>query len=91
MKRAFLLGNTASDIEMKQTPSGKDYGLFAVYVKGAGDEDERYTVEVWGNYAKALCDKIHKGDKVYVEGELHTFKVEDRRYVNIVAQKVLKL
>lgn len=60
-------GRLGSDVELKQTQSGKTVARFRLAV-GGFHKDETYWLdfEAWGKTAEALANYRHKGDSVGV-------------------------
>lgn len=66
-------GNLGSDIQKRQTPSGKDIGSFSMAVKSGYGEHEKtnwITVKVFSGLLGAIGDFLKKGTKVTVVGEI---------------------
>ena len=69
-----LEGRVARDPEFKYTATGTALLAFSLAVRDdkRGDEEATEWVRVacWGEQAKAIAERIRKGDLVYVEGRL---------------------
>ena len=85
MNLVFLIGNLASDPELRYTPKGTavaDFRLAVDRFRGREESGEVksdfFTVVVWGKLAE-LCSKyLSKGRTAAVEGRLQTRSYTDR-------------
>ena len=104
LNKAMIIGNLGRDPEMRYTPNGQAVTQFTVAVnrnyKGANgewkEETEWFRVVVWGPLAERTAERIHKGNKVYVEGRLQTRNWEgqdgQKHYTTeLIAQTVTSL
>lgn len=102
LNRATILGNLGADPELRLTSGGDAILRLRVatassYLDRAGTRVERtewHSVSVWGKRGEALARLLHKGSRVYVEGELRTSSYDDKdgikRYrTEIVAREVI--
>ncbi|WP_394825017.1 single-stranded DNA-binding protein [Pendulispora albinea] len=89
--RVHLLGNLAGDPELKTIPSGTSVLKLRIacsesYLDASSHRQERtewVNVSVWGKRGEALAKILSKGDRVFVEGSLHTSSYEkegEKRY-----------
>lgn len=80
LNRVTLLGNVGKDPDVRYLDSGVAVAQFslATTVKGYTTQDgktyadrtEWHNIVAWRGLAQAIEKYIHKGDKLYVEGEL---------------------
>ena len=104
LNRIMLIGNVGTDPEMRYTPSGVPVASFSLatsrfYNAPDGEkkqETEWFTVTTWRKQAESCNQFLNKGQKVYVEGRLHsrTWEGQDgqKRFRNeVIADRVLFL
>jgi single-strand DNA-binding protein len=104
LNKVMIIGNLGRDPEMRHTTSGKPVTNFTVAVSRqwqsargeTHDETEWFNVVAWGGLAEVCEQHLRKGDRVYVEGRLHTRswqdeQGEDQRGTEIVAQELVML
>ncbi len=104
LNKIMLIGNVGKDPEMRFTPNGVPVVSFSLATSrtfGAADgerrqETEWFTVIAWRKQAESCNQFLTKGQKVYVEGRLHsrTWEGQDgqKHFVNeVVADRVLFL
>lgn len=85
LNRATLIGNLGADPELKTTPNGKSVLKLRVatttrYKNPEGAWQERtewHSCDVWGARATALHAMLHKGSRLYIEGEIQTRSWDD--------------
>ena len=83
--KVILIGNLTRDPEQRTLPSGStiaDLGiaLNRTYRNANGDEQEETTVldvDAFGRSAEVICEHLHKGDPIMVEGRLRYRSWED--------------
>ena len=84
MNHIILVGNLASDVELRQTGQGTAVGTFRVAVnrRAANANGEREAdfipVVVWRGLAESCARYLSKGRKVAVHGCLQTRSYEDK-------------
>lgn len=86
LNKVMLIGNLTRDPELKVTPSGASVCTFGLatnsrYKKPDGNYEELtnfHNIVAWSKLAEICAQKLRKGMKVYVEGELRTRKWEDQ-------------
>lgn len=94
MNLVAIIGNVASDPELRHTPSGKAVCTFRVAVsRPGGDEADFFGVVAWERQAEVCSEYLTKGRRVGVEGRLHhsTWQTESgdkRSKVEVVANRV---
>lgn len=81
LNKVLLIGYLGRDPELRYTPEGVPVASFSLAVQETQEERaiEWFNIVAWRRMAE-LCDKmLHKGEYVYVEGQLHTrgWKDED--------------
>jgi len=80
LNKVMIIGNLGQDPEMRFTPAGNPVTSFSVAVNRVfkGPEGERkeetewFNVVTWNNLAENCNRFLTKGQKVYVEGRLHS-------------------
>lgn len=80
MNIVILVGNIASDLELKQTTTGKSVCTFNLAINRKGstnDEADFPTVIAWGKTAEFVCTYLAKGRKIAVRGAVRTRTYED--------------
>lgn len=80
-------GSAVAKLSLATTESWKDKD---------GDWQEKtewHNIDVWGRQAETAVERFHKGDTVYVEGQLRYFKAKDgkSKVASIRALKVRSL
>ena len=102
LNKVMILGNVGRDPEVRYTPNGSAQASFTVasnrnYRRPDGEwekETEWFNVVAWKLLAERLSTSLQKGDRVYVEGRLHTRSWDGqdgkRQYrTEVIADKVL--
>jgi single-strand DNA-binding protein len=102
LNKVMILGNLGQDPEIRYTANGNELTTFSVatnrnYRRPDGEwdkETEWFSVVAWGELAKRAAQTLQRGDRVYVEGRLHTRSWDgpdgQRRYkTEVVAERVL--
>ena len=85
LNKVMLIGNLTRDPELKVTPSGASVCTFGLatnsrYKKPDGSYEELtnfHNIVAWSKLAEICAQKLRKGMKVYVEGELRTRNWEE--------------
>ncbi len=87
INKVILIGNLGQDVELKYTADGKAVTTLSVATseswtdKNTGqkvDKTEWHRVNLFGKLAEIAGQYLHKGSKVYVEGQLRTRKWQDK-------------
>ena len=104
LNKVMIIGNLGQDPEMRYTPSGKPLTKFRVatnrsWTSADGEkqtETEWFNVVAWGKLAEICNQYLSKGQRVYVEGRLHTrhWTDEDGNYrsaTEIVTNEMIML
>jgi single-strand DNA-binding protein len=102
LNKVILMGNLGSDPELRSTQSGQSLleirmATTEVYFDREKVKQERtewHTVTVWGSArAEGLAKVLKKGDRILVEGRLHTESWEkdgEKRFrTGVVAESVI--
>ena len=79
-------GNLTREVELRATKSGAELALLRVAFNtrrsdgqgGWADKPNYIDVEVWGGQAKNCADRLTKGSRVFIDGELDYQEWEDR-------------
>lgn len=80
LNRSTLLGRLTQDLELKQTPGGKNVLSTSmvtneVFTDQAGERKETadfHNLVLWGKLAENMEKYAKKGSRIYVEGKLKT-------------------
>jgi single-strand DNA-binding protein len=80
LNKVLIIGNLGGDPEMRFTPSGNPVTTFRVatnrvYNTADGErkeETEWFTIVTWSRLAENCNQYLVKGQRIYVEGRLHT-------------------
>ena len=95
MNQVTLIGNIATEIDLRTTQSGKMVAKFNLAVsRGWGDKKKTSFIPcvVWDKAATALADHSGKGKKIAVKGELEIDSVEKdgqrRNYTSVICHEV---
>jgi single-strand DNA-binding protein len=104
LNKVMIIGNLGRDPEMRHTASGTPVTNFTVGVtrqwqSADGDrreETEWFNVVAWGGLAEVCELHLHQGDRVYIEGRLHTRTWqsndgEANKATEVVAQEMVML
>lgn len=88
VNKVILIGNLGADPEMRQTQDGRSVANLRIATseswrdKNTGEKREKtewHSIVVWSEgLAKIAGQYLHKGSKVYVEGQLQTRKWQDK-------------
>lgn len=94
MQSFIFTGNLTKDVELKQTPNGKEVCTLSVAVnRPHSEETDFFNVEVWGKQAENCNKFLKKGSKVGIIGyiKIRAYDGNDgvKRYVTeVVAEQV---
>lgn len=96
MNIVALIGNLASDPELRHTAQGRAVCTFRLAVsRSAKDEADFFTIVAWERQAEICAQYLQTGRRVGVEGRLHhsTWEAGDqkRHKVEIIANRVTLL
>jgi single-strand DNA-binding protein len=102
LNKVMIIGNVGKDPEIRYTANGSAVATVTVAANrnfrrpdGEWDkETEWFSVVAWNQLAERVAQNLQKGDRVYVEGRLHTRSWEGqdgkRNYrTEVVADRVL--
>lgn len=86
LNKVFLLGNAASDPEVRMTASGTAVANFRlatnrVFKDKNGQKQEQaefHNVVFWGRQAEIVRDYVQKGKLLFIEGRLQTRSWQDQ-------------
>ncbi len=91
LNRVMLIGNVGTDPEVRYVEQGVAVGSLRIatteraYTLQNGtqvpERTEWHNVVVWRKQAEFVEKYVHKGDKLYVEGQLRTRSYDDRNGV----------
>lgn len=91
LNRVMLIGNVGADPEVRYVEQGVAVGSLRIatteraYTLQNGtqvpERTEWHNVVVWRKQAEFVEKYVHKGDKLYVEGQLRTRSYDDRNGV----------
>ena len=79
LNKVMLMGRLTRDPELRYTPQGTavtDLGIAVNRVRGGRDGGERQEettfvdVTAWMRQAEVICEYLHKGDPIFIEGRL---------------------
>ena len=87
VNKVILVGNVGKDPEVKYTPSGVALAKFSLATNERykdkseewQDRTEWHNVLAWERLAEIIGEHVHKGTKLYIEGQLQTSSWEDRQ------------
>ena len=93
MNIVALVGNLATDPELRQTAGGRAVCTFRLAVsRPGGEEADFFTIVAWERQAEVCAQYLGVGRRVAVEGRMHhsTWTVEEQRRskVEVVAHRV---
>lgn len=87
VNKVILVGNVGKAPDVKYTPSGVPVAKLSLatnerFKDRSGEMQERtewHNLVAWQRLAEIVGEYVAKGDKLYVEGRLHTSSWEDRQ------------
>ena len=94
MNFVMLIGNLATDVELREFGEEKVLATFRLAVDRDGKDDEAdfFRVAVWNGQARTCAEYLVKGRQVAVAGRLRSSTWEDngekRSRVEVVARRV---
>jgi single-stranded DNA-binding protein len=95
LNEAFFMGHVGGSPETSVTTNGKEYRRFSVAVSRGRDKQgneygtDWFNVTVWGD--KPWIEEIKKGDLVLVVGRIEVNQKDEKTFVNVIANRVLRL
>ena len=90
MNKAFFIGNTTRDVELRTTPNGIAVCVFTVAVNGRKKEDpvQWFRVTAWRGLAETCARYLSKGKKVAVVGPVSVSTYENKAGKTIASLEV---
>jgi single-strand DNA-binding protein len=94
MNTVILIGNLATDVELREFGTEKRVATFRLAVDRAGKDSETdfFSISVWDRQAQLCADYLAKGRRVALEGRLRyrTWEEEGKKRsaVEVVAYRV---
>ena len=94
MNIVAVIGNAATDPELRHTTSGKAVCTFRIAINRPGGNDaDFFEIVAWERQAEVVNEYVSKGRRVSIEGRLHhsTWQTDDdkrRSKVEIVATRI---
>lgn len=93
MNLVAIIGNAASEPEMRYTPAGRPVATFRMAVNRPGsDTADFFTIVSWERQAEIVNKYVSKGRRVGIEGRLHhtTWETNGQRNskIEIIANRV---
>jgi len=94
MNVVMLVGNLATDVELREFGDEKRLATFRLAVDRGGKDDDAdfFRIAVWDRQAQTCAEYLAKGRKIAVEGRLRTSSWDDngekRSRVEVVARRV---
>ena len=93
MNMVALVGNLATDPELRQTGQGRAVCSFRLAVsRPGGEQADFFTIVTWERQAEVCAEYLKIGRRVAIEGRMHhsSWEVEDgrRSKVEVIAQRV---
>ena len=89
LNKVMLIGNVGQEPEIRYMDNGSCAANFSLATTTRGstlqngttvpERTEWHNIVLWGNLAKIVENYVHKGDKLYVEGELRYRTYTDKR------------
>jgi single-strand DNA-binding protein len=88
-----LIGNLATDVELKELPNDKKLATFRLAVDRPGEGADFVGVATWDRQAEVCARYLRKGSQIAVDGRLRSRSWEDtdgnrRSAVEVVANRV---
>ena len=91
LNKVMLIGNVGKEPEVRYVEQGVAVGSFTLATTERGytlqngtqvpERTEWHNVVVWRRLAETVEKYVHKGDKLYIEGQLRTRSWDDRNGV----------
>ena len=85
VNKVTLVGNVGTDPEVKELTNGKvaNFSLATSerYKDKSGQKQEKtewHNIVAYGNVVSVIESYVNKGDRLYIEGSIHTRKWEDK-------------
>ena len=105
MNKVMLIGNVAADPEVKYIDTGVCVASLRLATTERGyklqngtevpERTEWHNVVLWRKLAEIVENFVHKGDKLFIEGQIHSRSYDDRngihRYVTEIWAESLEM
>ena len=105
MNKVMLIGNVGKEPEIKYVDAGVCVASVTLATTERGyklqngtevpERTEWHNIVLWRGLAEIVEKYVHKGDKLFVEGQIHTRNYEDRngvrRYVTEICAESLEM
>lgn len=105
MNKVMLIGNVGKEPEIKYVDAGVCVASVTLATTERGyklqngtevpERTEWHNIVLWRGLAEIIEKYVHKGDKLFVEGQIHTRNYEDRngvrRYVTEIWAESLEM
>lgn len=105
MNKVMLIGNVGKEPEIKYVDAGVCVASVVLATTERGyklqngtevpERTEWHNIVLWRGLAEIVEKYVHKGDKLFVEGQIHTRNYEDRngirRYVTEIWAESLEM
>lgn len=105
LNKVMLIGNVGKEPSIRYIDNGVCYASFplATTIRGytlengtqIPDKTEWHNIVMWRRLAEIVEKYVHKGDKLYIEGELRTRSYDDRkgqtRYITEIWAKEMEM
>lgn len=94
LNQTVLVGRLINDPEVKKLDSGKEVANITLAVPRAYKNEEGvYETDfidctLWNSVAKNTAEYCKKGDLLGVKGKIQTTMVDDKKVIEVVAEKV---
>lgn len=88
MNKVILSGNVSTDIDFKQTNGGTPVAKFNIAVNRAKDGTDFVPIVAWNQMAENVNQYCKKGSKILIEGRMQVNEYEQKKYTEVVADKV---
>lgn len=91
--RCILVGRISTDLELRQTSSGKSYCRFNLAVNRMNEGTNFITITAWNKQAENIVQYQNKGSLILVEGSISTGSYTDsegnpKKTTEIMAQNI---
>lgn len=91
--KVVLVGRISTDLELRQTNSGKTYCRFNLAVNRMSEGTDFITITVWNKQAENIVQYQSKGSLILIEGSISTGNYTDlegnnRKTFEVMAQNV---
>jgi len=88
-----LIGNLATDVELRELANDKKLATFRLAVDRPGEGADFVSVATWDRQAEVCAEYLRKGSKIAVDGRLRSRSWEDadgrrRSAVEVVANRI---